>query len=105
VLHEVTGQEMDADAQAWWQWWQEYNDLYIPEDKRGQFAGYYLLFLVAIPMVFGPLVGGWLSTRFGIPTIIDGLPGFIPTPLIFQVGGVMTLLAAIPLMLIKTKKE
>jgi MFS family permease len=77
----------------------------MPEDKRGQFAGYYLLFLVAIPMVFGPLVGGWLSTRFGIPTIIDGLPGFIPTPLIFQVGGVMTLLAAIPLMLIKTKKE
>lgn len=73
----------------------------MPEDKRGQFAGYYLLFLVAIPMVFGPLAGGWLVTRFGIPTVIDGLPGFIPTPLIFQVGGLMTLLAAIPLLLVK----
>jgi hypothetical protein len=33
VLSEVTGQETDGQAQSWWQWWQEYNDLYVPEDK------------------------------------------------------------------------
>jgi hypothetical protein len=33
VLSEVTGQQIDGQAQSWWQWWQEYNDLYVPEDK------------------------------------------------------------------------
>jgi MFS family permease len=70
----------------------------FPEDKRGQFAGYYLFFWVMLPMILGPLTGGWLGTHFGIPTVIDGQAGFIPTPIIFQVAGVATLLAAIPLM-------
>ena len=69
----------------------------FPEDKRGQFAGYYLFFWVMLPMILGPLTGGWLGTHFGIPTIIDGQAGFIPTPIIFQVAGIATLLAAIPL--------
>lgn len=76
----------------------------FPEDKRGQFAGYFLLFWVAIPMVLGPLTGGWLSTRYGIPTVLDGQPGFIPTPLIFQVAGIATLLAALPLLPVKNKR-
>ncbi len=33
VLSDVTGQETDGRPQSWWQWWQEYNDLYIPEEK------------------------------------------------------------------------
>jgi MFS family permease len=70
----------------------------FPEDQRGQFAGYYLFFWVAIPMVLGPLTGGWLATRFGIPTVINGQVGFIPTPLLFQVAGLGTLLAALPLL-------
>ncbi|MBI4732301.1 MAG: MFS transporter [Chloroflexi bacterium] len=77
----------------------------FPEDKRGQFAGFYLLFWVMIPMILGPLTGGWLGTEFGIPTVIDGQAGFIPTPLLFQVAGVATLLAAIPLFFVKEKKS
>jgi MFS family permease len=73
-------------------------DLY-PEDKRGQFAGYFLVFYVLIPMILGPLTGGWLATRFGIPTVLNGQPGYIPTPLLFQVAAVATLLAALPLSL------
>ena len=76
----------------------------FPEDKRGQFAGYYLFFWVMLPMILGPLTGGWLGTHFGIPTVIDGQAGFIPTPLIFQVAGVATLLAAIPLIWAKERK-
>ena len=74
-------------------------DLY-PEEKRGQFAGYFILFTVLFAMVPGPLLGGWLSSTYGIPTVIDGQAGFIPTPLIFQVAGFATLLAALPLLLI-----
>ncbi|MEW5869256.1 MAG: MFS transporter [Chloroflexota bacterium] len=77
----------------------------FPEDKRGQFAGYYLLFWVAIPMVLGPLTGGWLATRFGIPTVIDGQPGFIPTPVLFQAAALGTLLAALPLWRARPRQE
>lgn len=76
----------------------------LPEDRRGQFLGFYLFFWVMIPMVLGPLVGGWLGTRFGIPTVINGQPGFIPTPLLFQVAGVATLLAAIPIWVAREKR-
>jgi MFS family permease len=77
----------------------------FPEDKRGQFAGYYLFFWVMLPMILGPLTGGWLGTHFGIPTMINGQAGFIPTPIIFQVAGIATLLAAIPLMWAKDVKS
>jgi MFS family permease len=76
----------------------------FPEDKRGQFAGYVILFSVALTMVPGPILGSWLITTFGIPTVIAGKAGFIPTSLIFQVGGVATLLALIPLLRIGKKK-
>jgi MFS family permease len=77
----------------------------FPEDKRGQFAGYYLFFWVMLPMILGPLTGGWLGTHYGIPTVINGQAGFIPTPILFQVAGVATLLAAIPLWFVKEKKR
>ena len=76
----------------------------FPEDKRGQFAGFYLFFWVMLPMILGPLTGSWLGTHFGIPTVIDGQAGYIPTPILFQVAGVATLLAAIPLWFVKEKK-
>ena len=79
-------------------------DLY-PEEKRGQFAGYFILFTVAFTMVPGPLLGGWLSSTYGIPTVINGQEGFIPTPLIFQVAGIATLVAALPMLLIHEKRR
>ena len=78
-------------------------DLY-PEDRRGQFAGYYILFGVLFAMIPGPLIGGWLGSQFGIPAVLDGKPGFIPTPLIFQVSALLTLLAALPLGFTRYKK-
>ena len=76
----------------------------FPEDKRGQFGGYVILFSVALTMIPGPLLGSWLITTFGIPTVADGKAGFIPTSIIFQVAGIATLLAAIPLLRIGKKK-
>lgn len=78
-------------------------DLY-PEDQRGQYAGYFILFTVLFAMVPGPLLGGWLASAYGIPTVLDGQAGFIPTPLIFQVAGVATLLALVPLFWAKERR-
>ncbi len=79
----------------------------FPEEKRGQFGGYVILFSVALTMVPGPILGSWLSTTYGIPTVLDGKAGFIPTQLIFQAGAIATLLAIIPIAMIKanSKKE
>ncbi len=33
VLSDVTGHETNGRARSWWEWWQEYNDLYVPEEK------------------------------------------------------------------------
>jgi MFS family permease len=75
----------------------------FPDENRGLFAGYYVLFMVAFTMIPGPLIGGWLGSRFGLPVVLDGQAGFVPTPLIFQVSAFITLLALIPLLLIRRK--
>jgi MFS family permease len=75
----------------------------FPAENRGLFAGYYVLFMVAFTMIPGPLIGGWLGSRFGMPIVLDGQAGYVPTPLIFQVSAAITLLAVIPLLLIKRK--
>ncbi|MFX0025619.1 MAG: MFS transporter [Candidatus Hermodarchaeota archaeon] len=73
-------------------------DLY-PEDKRGQFHGYFLLFSVLIGMTIGPLIGGLIAEIFGTPYIDPEttIPGFIPPPILFIIAGIMMLLALIPL--------
>jgi MFS family permease len=73
----------------------------FPEDRRGQFAGFYLFFWVMLPMILGPLTGGWLSSTYGIKSAIEGQAAIIPTPLLFQVAGVATLLTLIPLYWVK----
>jgi MFS family permease len=76
----------------------------FPEESRGQFQGYEILFRVTLTMIPGPLIGGWLATRYGLPTVLDGKPGTIPTPLIFQVSAFATLLAAIPVFFAHEKR-
>jgi len=69
----------------------------LPEESRGRFLGIRMIFLVLLPMLIGPGIGSALIRRFGIPTVLNGQAGFIPVPLIFQVGAILGLLALIPL--------
>jgi MFS family permease len=101
----VTGVLWLAPLTAWTIATQAWSKDLFPEDRRGQFAGYYLFFWVAIPMVLGPITGGWLSTQYGIPTVLDGQPGFIPTPILFQVAAAATLLAALPLFFVGRRQR
>ncbi|HOZ38923.1 MAG TPA: MFS transporter [Anaerolineaceae bacterium] len=69
----------------------------LPAASRGRFLGIRMIFLVLLPMLIGPGIGSTLIQSFGIPTTLNGQAGFIPVPLIFQVGAVLGLLALIPL--------
>lgn len=76
----------------------------LPEQNRGKFLGIRMIFWIAIPMVVGPWIGSTLIQRFGIPTSFNGEAGFIPVPIIFQVGSAIALLALIPLFFVRYKK-
>lgn len=69
----------------------------LPEQSRGKFLGIRMIFWIAIPMVVGPWIGAALISSFGAPTTLNGQAGFIPAPVIFQVGAIIALLSLIPL--------
>jgi len=79
-------------------------DLY-PEENRGEFSGYWNLFSGTIPMVIGPLIGGWLATVFGIYKLIDVNWGYVPTSIIFFISGIVVLLTVIPLYFAKEARS
>ncbi|MCX6080033.1 MAG: MFS transporter [Chloroflexi bacterium] len=99
----ITGIMFLAGMSAWMISTGAWSKDLFPEDKRGQFAGFVILFTVAFTMVPGPLIGSWLSTNFGTPIVINGQSGFIPSPVVFQVAGLATLIAAIPLRWVKER--
>ncbi len=76
----------------------------LPEQNRGKFLGIRMIFWIAIPMVLGPALGSWLIQSYGIPTTLNGEAGFIPVPIIFQVGSVIALLSLIPLAFLDNRK-
>jgi len=72
-----------------------------PEGNIGKFQGVRLIFMVLLPMVIGPPIGSIVISSFGIPITIDNIPGYIPTPEIFFIGAIISLLALIPVLFIK----
>ncbi|MEM1523738.1 MAG: MFS transporter [Thermofilaceae archaeon] len=70
----------------------------FPEEKRGEFSGYNILFNVAFTMIPGPMIGSWLIHQFGERRVINGEEAIIPAPVIFQAGALIMLLS-VPLML------
>lgn len=75
----------------------------LPEESRGRFLGVRMIFLVLLPMLIGPRIGSSIIQIYGVPTVLDGKPGFLPVALIFQVGAFLGLLAVLPLQLLKGK--
>jgi MFS family permease len=72
-----------------------------PEENVGKFQGVRLIFMVLIPMVIGPLIGSATISQFGIPIIINGESGYVPTPPLLMIGALLSLFSLIPLFFIK----
>jgi MFS family permease len=77
----------------------------LPEQNRGKFLGIRMIFWIAVPMVVGPWIGSTLIQNFGIPTILNGETGFVPVPIIFQVGSTIALLSLVPLAFIRWSRK
>jgi MFS family permease len=77
----------------------------LPESSRGRFLGVRMIFWIALPMVFGPMIGSGLIQHFGLPTTTNGQAGFVPVPIIFQVGSIISLFSLIPLFFIRSRRK
>ncbi len=87
----------NVGANAWMR------DLF-PKSQTAEFSGYYTLFAATLPMVIGSPIGAVLSSLSGETTLIDGLPGYVPTPWIFVVAAIIMIPAIIPLFFAKESK-
>lgn len=73
-----------------------------PEGDVGRFQGIRMIFFVLIPMVIGPSIGSAVIKRFG--SNVPGIDGYVPTPEIFIVSALASLLALIPLIFINKEE-
>ena len=96
-------------------------DLY-PEEKRGQFSGYYIIFTVMVAMATGPFIGDSITKNLGgvkllhymgnlvlegidSTTILGGVAGYIPPSWVFIIAGIMLIVVFIPVIFAKDTKE
>lgn len=77
----------------------------LPEQSRGRFLGMRMIFWVALPMLIGPAIGSALIRFFGIPATLNGESGFIPVPIIFGVGALISLFALIPWIFLRQEES
>jgi len=77
----------------------------FPKNHTAEFSGYYTVFAATIPMVIGSPLGAFLSSFSGERVLIDGIPGYLPTPWIFIVAALIMLPAIIPLFFVKETKK
>ncbi len=77
----------------------------LPAESRGKFMGIRMIFWVMIPMVIGPFLSVQVLRWFGGGVTAGADGAILPQALLFQVGALVALLAALPLLLTKTDKS
>lgn len=78
---------------------------WTPQDKAGHFQGIRMIFAVLLPMLIGPWIGAAVI-RGGEGTYIElGQVKTVPTPGIFLAAGVVLLLTALPVILLRRREK
>ena len=89
----VTGTGYVLISQALTAW---VKNLY-PEKQRGQFEGIKQIFLVCIPMIFGPSLATIVIQNYGIQAQTENGMSYVPTGSLFLGGAAVILLTFLPL--------
>ena len=69
----------------------------FPEDAKGQFEGFRIIFFVLIPWVVSPFIANPIIKRNGQILDQDGLPAYLPTHVLFLISTALILLTFLPL--------
>lgn len=77
---------------------------YTPLDKVGHFQGVRMIFMVLIPMVVGPFIGSNVIRSANQFYLDLGVMKPVPTPSIFLVSAIVSLLVAFPLFFVFRKE-
>lgn len=77
---------------------------HTPSSKAGQFQGIRILFQVLIPMVTGPYIGAAVIGHTGRTYEDLGVIKEVPTPEIFLFSGLVLVLVALPLWLLRRRE-
>lgn len=78
---------------------------YTPLDKVGHFQGVRMIFMVLIPMIVGPFIGSSVIRSANEFYMDLGVLKPVPTPTIFLVSALISLLVAVPLLLVFRKEK
>lgn len=74
---------------------------YTPKGKEGEIQGVRMIFQVMIPMIVGPYLGAAAIKNSNLTYTELGVVKSVPTPLVFLIASLITILSIIPLLLLK----
>ena len=69
----------------------------FPEEAKGQFEGFRIIFFVLIPWVVSPLIANPIIKRNGQITDTNGMTAFLPTHVLFLISMALIVLTFVPL--------
>ena len=69
----------------------------FPQEAKGQFEGFRIIFFVLIPWVVSPFIANPIIKRNGEILDQNGLPAYLPTHVLFLISTVLILLTFVPL--------
>ncbi|MGN1190019.1 MAG: MFS transporter [Candidatus Ornithospirochaeta sp.] len=74
---------------------------YTPKGKEGEIQGVRMIFQVMIPMIVGPYLGASAIKGSNLTYTELGVVKSVPTPVVFLIASVITVLSIIPLVVLK----
>ena len=69
----------------------------FPEEAKGQFEGFRIIFFVLIPWVVSPLIANPIIKSNGQITDTNGMAAYLPTHVLFLISTVLIILTFVPL--------
>ena len=78
---------------------------YTPKGKEGEIQGVRMIFQVMIPMIVGPFLGSFVIKGSSLTYTELGVVKSVPTPRVFLLSFLLTLLSLIPLVFLYRRRE
>lgn len=78
---------------------------YTPKGKEGEIQGVRMIFQVMIPMIVGPFLGSFVIKGSSLTYTELGVVKSVPTPRVFLLSFLLTLLSLIPLVFLYRREK